>query len=225
MQSFVQRFAGLILGILSGWDRLRFRGTKRWLANPKGLFGFLYSRRVLLQDCGAYAQDTSRQIRTATEELARQHGRPLRYLPSAKPATAEVVHDLLRRQPTRQGLVAILSCVEPCPSFEGQRCRTTQHLHLRRAWRRCLHSSCGQLRRLRRRGGQRLQGASRGGASEAPRQRHRGDEVRQAGVGAALGACPRTDPEGGADAPLARIAHRFGLSAVSRYWAWTLRKQ
>jgi hypothetical protein len=53
MQSFVQRFAGLILGVLSGWDRLRFRGTERWLANPKGLFGFLWSRRVLLEDFGA----------------------------------------------------------------------------------------------------------------------------------------------------------------------------
>jgi hypothetical protein len=139
MKSFVQRFAGLILGVLSGWDRLRFRGTKRWLANPKGLFGFLWQRGVLLKDFGAYAEDTSRQIRAATEEVARQQGRPLHYLASAKTSKEEVVHDLLRRQPTREGLVAILSCVEPCPSFEVQRCRATKQLHLRRAWRKCLH--------------------------------------------------------------------------------------
>lgn len=139
MQSFVQRWAGLILGVLSGFDRLRFRGTKRWLANPKGLFGFLWNRGVLLKDFGAYAEDTSRQIRTATEELARQQDRPLRYLASAKTPKEEVVQDLLRRHPTREGLVAILSCVEPCPSFEVHRCRDSKQLHLRRAWRKCLH--------------------------------------------------------------------------------------
>ena len=62
MQSFVQRFAGLILGVLSGFDRLRFRGTKRWLAHPKGLFGFLGQRGVLLKDFGTYAADTSQQV-------------------------------------------------------------------------------------------------------------------------------------------------------------------
>jgi hypothetical protein len=139
MKSFVQRFAALILGVVSGWDRLRFRGTKRWLANPKGLFGFLWNRGVLLKEFGAYAEDASRQIRTATEELARRCDRPLRYLASAKTSKEDVVLDLLRRHPTSEGLVAILSCVEPCHSFEVHRCRTTKHLQLRRAWRKCLH--------------------------------------------------------------------------------------
>lgn len=139
MQSFLQRWAGIICGVVSGWDRLRFRGTQRWLAHPKGLFGFLWQRGVLLKDFGDYAQDTSRQIRTATEALARDHGRPLQYL--AKPTTPKdaVIHDLLRRHPVREGLVAVLSCVEPCRSFEVHRCRQTQQLHLRTAWRKCLH--------------------------------------------------------------------------------------
>lgn len=139
MKSFVQRFAGLILGVLSGWDRLRFRGTKRWLANPKGLFGFLWNRGVLLKDFGAYAEATSKHIRNATEELARTHDRPLHYLASAKKPKEEVIRDVLRQRPTHEGLVAILSCVEPCWSFEVHRCRDDKELHLRAAWRKCLH--------------------------------------------------------------------------------------
>jgi hypothetical protein len=135
MMAFVQRFAHLILGVLSGWDRLRFRGTKRWLANPKGLFGFLWQRGVLLKDFGGYADATSQQIRTATEVLTRQHGRPLHYLASAKTPKEEVVRDLLRRYPVREGLVAVLSCVQPCQSFEVHRCRPTKQPQLRRAWR------------------------------------------------------------------------------------------
>jgi hypothetical protein len=139
MLSFVRRWAGLILGVLSGWDRLRFRGTKRWLAHPTGLFGFLWQRGVLLKDFGDYADATSRQIRTATEALAQRHGRPVRYLPSPKTPKEEVVRDLLHRHPATEGLVAILSCVEPCPSFEVHRCRPTKQLQLRTAWRKCLH--------------------------------------------------------------------------------------
>jgi hypothetical protein len=36
MKSFIQRWATVIFGVLSGWDRLRFRGTKRWLAHLQG---------------------------------------------------------------------------------------------------------------------------------------------------------------------------------------------
>jgi hypothetical protein len=139
MKSFVERFAGCILGVLSGWDRLRFRGTKRWLAHPKGLFGFLWRRGVLLKDFGRYAEATSRQIRTATEALAREQGRPLQYLARAATPKEEVARDWLRRQPVREGLVAVLSCVEPCWSFEVRRCRPSKQLHLQKAWRKCLH--------------------------------------------------------------------------------------
>src|SRR5438270_14006123 len=110
MQSFVQRFAGLILGVLSGFDRLRFRGTKRWLAHPKGLFGFLWQRGVLLKDFGTYAADTGQQVRTATEALAREQGRPLHYLAKSTTSKEEVIRGLLLRQPVQQGLVGILSC-------------------------------------------------------------------------------------------------------------------
>ena len=139
MPSFVQRWAGLILGVLSGFDRLRFRGTKRWLANPKGLFGFLWQRGVLLKDFGAYAEATSQKIRTATEALVRERGRPLQYLAKSTTSKEAVVRDLLRRDGVRDGLVAVLSCVEPCWSFEVRRNRNTKHLDLCRAWRKCLH--------------------------------------------------------------------------------------
>jgi hypothetical protein len=139
MPSFVPRCAGPVKGVWSGFDRRRLRGTKRGRANPQGLFGFRGQRGVLLQDFGADADDTRPTIRTATAALVRDRGRPLPYLARATTAKEEVVRDLLRQQPVEQGLVAVLSGVEPCQSFEVRRCRQTQQLHLRRAWRKCLH--------------------------------------------------------------------------------------
>lgn len=37
MLSFVRRFADKIIGVLRGFDRLRFRGTKRLLAYEGGM--------------------------------------------------------------------------------------------------------------------------------------------------------------------------------------------
>ena len=139
MTSFLQRFAGLILGVLSGFDRLRFRGTYRGLAHPKGLFGFLCHRHVLLKDFGDFAHTTSQQIRTATEQLAHQLQRPVHYLQRPSCSKEDVLRGILQQRPVEQGLVAILSCVEPCQSFEVHRCRADRKLHLRRAWRKCLH--------------------------------------------------------------------------------------
>jgi hypothetical protein len=137
--SFIQRWAGHIRGTLSGWDRLRFRGTKRWLAHAQGLFGFLWQRHVLLKDFGTYAEAISKQLRTAVEAQAVLQGCPVRYLASSATSKEEVVQQLLRQHRSGDGLVAVLSCVEPCRSFEIQRDRATKQLKLRPAWRKCLH--------------------------------------------------------------------------------------
>ena len=56
MERFVTRHRGRIAGILSGFDRMIFRGTLRSLSYPAGLEAFLATRRVLLKDFGRFAQ-------------------------------------------------------------------------------------------------------------------------------------------------------------------------
>jgi hypothetical protein len=41
MKSFLARHASKIKGVLHGFDRIRFRGTLRWLANTKGMMNWL----------------------------------------------------------------------------------------------------------------------------------------------------------------------------------------
>jgi hypothetical protein len=76
MVSFPQRHASAVMGQLAGWDRLRFRGTLRMLANVTGLFRFLCYRGRLLKHFGDYALDLSRQVRAASLAVAEQAGRP-----------------------------------------------------------------------------------------------------------------------------------------------------
>ena len=55
MNSFVHRHESKVIGMLSGFDRLLFRGTLRLLASANGLFGCLWALRVLLKDFGDWS--------------------------------------------------------------------------------------------------------------------------------------------------------------------------
>ena len=55
MERFVTRYQDRIAGILTGFDRMLFRGTLRSISYPKGAEMWLSSRHVLLKDFAAFA--------------------------------------------------------------------------------------------------------------------------------------------------------------------------
>ena len=61
MHPFLERHADDVLGMLSGFDRLRLRGTLRRVANVQGMATFLGRQGVLLKDFGEYVQDATAQ--------------------------------------------------------------------------------------------------------------------------------------------------------------------
>jgi len=83
MRSFLQRHGGQILGVLSGFDRMRFRGTLLRLASVGGMVHFLTRMGVLLKDFGAYADRMTQRLRRGVEEAAVAAGRPVQYLERA----------------------------------------------------------------------------------------------------------------------------------------------
>src|SRR6266478_6163096 len=139
MKSFVQRFGPWISGILSGFDRLRLRGTKRLLASTRGLMNYLWQRQILLKDFPAHAEAITTALKQATEAQAQQAGRPVVYLPSPAIDKEALAQEIAQRDGIRSGLVCILSSVEVCSSFVVYRNRDTQHLELRPQSRKCLH--------------------------------------------------------------------------------------
>ena len=66
MDSFVHKYAGLVAGVLSGFDRLVFRGTLRTLAFTKGMMGYLWAAGVLLKDFRHHAEQVTGQLKAAS---------------------------------------------------------------------------------------------------------------------------------------------------------------
>ena len=59
--SFIQQQASRVWGALSGFDRVRFRGTLRRVAHVAGLGSFLAYRRELLKDFSGFVQEVRRK--------------------------------------------------------------------------------------------------------------------------------------------------------------------
>lgn len=139
MQSFLTRHASEVKGTLSGFDRVRFRGTIRWLANTRGMAAWLYRAKVLLKDFKGYAMGLTAKIRQTTLRLAEREGRPLQYLASSSLRKEDVAKDIAERDGITQGLVCVLTAVEPCISFTVGPNRRKQKLEVRRQHTKCLH--------------------------------------------------------------------------------------
>jgi hypothetical protein len=139
MASFIQNHMSKVTGMISGWDRLRFRGTVRLLAHGVGLGRFLRYTGRLLKDFGAHAEALSRQTRAESLAVAQRAGRPVVHLASPGVCKEDVAREIQVKDRVKEGLICVLTAVEPCWSFNIQSNRQTGKLELVRAYRKCQH--------------------------------------------------------------------------------------
>lgn len=139
MERFLERHRDRIAGVLSGPDRVLFRGTLTSIAHCDGMARFLSSQRVLLKDFGAYAQRMSAGIIARAQSLAQKAGRPVEYIASSRVRKEDRAREILAADPVAKGLIAVLTCVEPCQSYTVRRNRRMKQLELVLQERKCLH--------------------------------------------------------------------------------------
>ena len=139
MKAFVSKHAGEVIGVLSGFDRLVFRGTLRLLAHHLGMQQYLWAMQVLLKDFANHAEAVTRQLREASEAHARSTGRPIHFMPSSASSKEERARTIARQDGIEQGLICILTAVEPCLSYDIIRDRAAKRLRLLPRHRKCLY--------------------------------------------------------------------------------------
>lgn len=139
MHPFLERHAADVYGMLSGFDRLRLRGTLRRIANVGGMGSFLADHHVLLKDFGEYVDHVTTEVKRAVEGVATAADRPVIYLPSSGADKEALARTIAARDGVRTGLIGVFKSVELCWSFDLHRNRATKHLELVPARRKCLH--------------------------------------------------------------------------------------
>jgi hypothetical protein len=133
-----------VVGKLTCFDRLVFKGHLTRLYQPGGLKGFLDRQGVLLKHFGLYAKWLSETVKQHAQQAAAEAGRPYLYLEQTHTrrrglSKEELAREIAERDGVSEGLVCVLAAVEPCSSFELYRNRETCRLELRRRRRKCLH--------------------------------------------------------------------------------------
>ena len=138
MDAFIQRHQQDVIGVLRGFDRMRFRGTLRSISYAKGVDRFLGAVGVRYEDFKDYVWGLSQAVLDQGERVARQAGRPFEYQArSSADKQAEALR-IAARDGITEGLVCLLRCVEPCQSFSIHRDRQGR-VGLRAEQRKCLH--------------------------------------------------------------------------------------
>lgn len=118
MNTFLRRFAFVVSGILSGFDRIVFKGRLPQLYSPEGMNCYASANHVRYLDFKAHAKAVTRQVMAASLVDSAKKADRFQYLGSSQASKEEAAKAILKRNPVSEGLAAVLQCVEPCWTFD-----------------------------------------------------------------------------------------------------------
>ena len=118
---------------------MMFRGHLRKLAYPGGMVRYCNFNGVKLIDFKAHAEHQTARLIAASETEAKRLGRPIEYLSSAELRKEDHARMIAVRDGITNGLIGVLTCVEPCWSFNLRGNRVSQKLEFQPGMRKCLH--------------------------------------------------------------------------------------
>src|SRR5487761_381117 len=139
MERFLKRHKDRHLGSIAGFDRLLFRGVLRSICYVEGLNYFMGNQRVPFKGFAAFVEKFSAGVNARAERIAARARRPFLYVASGQASKEARVREVIERDQIQEGLVCVLSCVEPCQSFTVRGDRKKKQLRLVAQERKCLH--------------------------------------------------------------------------------------
>ncbi len=129
-----------VLGIIKGLDRIRFRGTLRWLSSERGMNTFMASTGMLLKDFGKWAGEKTEKLRSSCEQQANSLRIPITYLNSSSVDKEKLAKKIAEENGIAEdGSICMFSVVERCvaPAVSGN--KEKKQLELKYRVRKCVH--------------------------------------------------------------------------------------
>ena len=140
MKKFLAHHTEIVTSVLSGFDRLVFRGHLLPLMRAGGMFFFLQATGVRLLDYKKYVTAISQRLKESALAEAIRGNRPVVYLESSAESKEDLARKLLAEHPRKSpGLICAFKTVEPCMTFEYHRSRDLMARGLRLRPGKCLH--------------------------------------------------------------------------------------
>jgi hypothetical protein len=144
MNTFMSVHQDKLLGKLTMFDRIIFKGHLCGLFVPGSFARFMWAQGFPLKDFKRYVQQVTQQVKARAQQVAQEAGRPFLYLATNRTrargsSKEELARAIAERDQVTAGLICVLSAVEPCTSFELRSNSRTHKLEVVPRVRKCLH--------------------------------------------------------------------------------------
>lgn len=140
METFLQRFAGKVKGVITGFDRIVFKGCIRPLMFAAGAMSFLRGRGVLNKDYKDWMMQQSAVMVETAERYARTNtGRGIDAIRSSKERKEDLAHTRQKERGVKAGLIGVWSSTEACSTYRACYDAKAGFPQLRQDFGRCKH--------------------------------------------------------------------------------------
>jgi len=129
MQDFIKKYRDQINGVLTGFDRLVFRGSLRrlnygwWCESlgavvAKGMEEYLWQNQILFKDYQQHVKRWSERVKKASLKPFRERELPVVFLRDPKADKDQLARGIATERGLKSGPVCAISTLEPSPTFE-----------------------------------------------------------------------------------------------------------
>ena len=139
MKDFKDKYNNQIHGILHGFDRMIIKGHIMHFYYGNNFYYFLNEEGVRLKDFKDYALKNNRLIKEHIENIVTSSGCYKEYLRSSNISKEGVAKRVQKENGVDEGLICVLSCVEPCTALSVEYNSSTKKLEKAKQFRKCLH--------------------------------------------------------------------------------------
>jgi len=121
MKTLLQRFSDVVKGVISGFDRIVFKGSVLPVMHKDGATSFLRSRNVLNKDYKSWVIQQTRSIVEPAEKLAQAiNGQTITPISSSKLRKETIARERQQQMSIDTGLIGVWSATESCLSYKAR---------------------------------------------------------------------------------------------------------
>lgn len=140
MNMMVAKIKDAVKGIISGFDRIVFKGSMLPLMSAKGAMDFCGSHKIRNKDFKDWAMAQTQQIVEDAKSYSRAYGSVgIVQIPNSKVRKEELAHTRQEQHHIDTGLIGVYSALEPCWSYKAQYSEGRGYPLLRKDWMKCKH--------------------------------------------------------------------------------------
>ena len=140
MNLFVAEFRDIVKGMLTGFDRIVFKGSMLPVAYAAGAMSFCRTHGIGNKDFKSWAMKQTRDVVESAEGYAQEHcGRGIQPIVSSKTRKEDIAHRCQQESGIQFGLIGVWSALESCSSYKARYSPDLGHPLLGRHWMKCKH--------------------------------------------------------------------------------------